>query len=134
MIDYTIVIGKEFLGERHIDNNKRVVGANAEDANTQYWVNSDTDSLAVEELFFDRLSGDLTFTLINKKDDSLFLSMTVPIEDLAFCLAKVDMAPILTKMKSDIIKARSVMKELSAKAKKLDSYRKKSAEIAEKIE
>lgn len=134
MIDYTIVIGKEFLGERHIENNKNVVGSNAEEADSQYWVNSDTDVLKVEELYFDRLDGEFTITLINQKDDSLFLSVSVPIQDLAFSLAKVDFSPILTKMKSDIIKARTVMKELAAKAKKLDSYKKKSEEIAEKID
>lgn len=106
MVSYTLVIGKKFLTEKHIEHNKSIVGQNAEEAETQYWVNDDIEPMMIEEMFFDSHDGDFTVTIINKKDDNLFISLTVPIEEWALKLAGPDLTRLLDNLISAIKKSK----------------------------
>ena len=106
MVSYTLAIGKNFLTEKHIEHNKSIVGYNAEEVETQYWVNDDIEPMMIEEMFFDSTDGAFTVTIINKKDDSLFISLTIPIEEWALKLAEPDLTHLLDNLISAIKKSK----------------------------
>ena len=106
MVSYTLVIGKNFLTEKHIEHNKNIVGQNAEEAETQYWLDDDIEPMIIEEMYFDSHDGDFTVTIINKKDDSLFISLTIPIEEWALKLAEPDLTRLLDNLISAIKKSK----------------------------
>ena len=106
MVSYTLVIGKKFLTKKYIEHNKDVVGKNAEEAKTQYWVDDSVEPMMIEEMFFDSTDGDFTVTIINKKEDSLFISLTVPIEEWALKLAEPDLTRLLDNLVSVIKKSK----------------------------
>jgi len=108
MVSYTLVIGKKFLTKKHIEHNKTIVGPNAEEAKTQYWVNDDIEPMMIEEMFFDSHDGDFTITIINKRNDdsSLFISLSVPIEEWALKLAEPDLTRLLDNLVSAIKKSK----------------------------
>jgi hypothetical protein len=97
MVYYSLVIGKNFLSEKHIEHNKEVVGYNAEEAESQYWVDESIEPIIVEEMFFDSHDGDFTVTLANKKDDSLFIAITVPLEEWIMKLGNTDLTNVLDR-------------------------------------
>ena len=120
MVNYTIVIGKNFLGTRHEEENKNVVGYNAEEADTQYWIDETTDGMMIEELFFDSVSGDFTVTLVNRKDDTLFLSVTVPIEEWVLALGKVNLDKYIDRVYDNLIKAKRISEDARSKFAKVE--------------
>ena len=102
MVSYTLVIGKNFLTEKYIEYNKSIVGKNAEEADTQYWVDESVQPMMIEEMFFDSHDGDFTVTIINKQEDSLFISLTIPIEEWALKLAEPDLKHLLDSLVSKL--------------------------------
>ena len=97
MVNYTLVIGKNFLSEKHVEYNKGIVGNNADEAETQYWVDDSIEPILIEEMYFDTHDGGFTVTLINKKDDSLFISITIPLEEWIMKLGNTNLTNVLDK-------------------------------------
>jgi len=109
MVSYTLVIGKKFLTEKYIEHNKSIIGENAEEAETQYWINNEVQSMIIEEMFFDTHDGDFTITIVNQEKDSnesLYLSVSIPIEDWALKLAEPDLTRLLDNLVSAIKKSK----------------------------
>ena len=104
MVSFTLVIGKNFLTKKYIEHNKDIVGHNAEEAKTQYWVDDSVQPMMIEEMFFDSQDGDFVVTIINKQHDSLFISLTIPIEEWALKLAEPDLKHLLDSLVSALQK------------------------------
>jgi len=117
MVSFTLVIGKKFLTKKYIEHNKSIVGENSDNAETQYWINNDVQSIVVEEMFFDSHDGDFTITIINQEKDSnesLFISLSIPIEEWALKLAEPDLTRLLDNLVSVIKKSKDRVDTIKA--------------------
>jgi len=68
----SIIIDKDFLKQKHIDNNNEWVGE--EDIDKKYWVAESTDDFNIEEIYFDRGTGDFKISVFT---EGCFVSLTI---------------------------------------------------------
>lgn len=86
----SIIMTKENLKKKHHDFALEWSGDEK-----QYWINEDTDGWKTEECSFDFQDGGFTVSLVN--DDGLFVSIVVPLLDLALAVNKVDLPAIIDR-------------------------------------
>lgn len=68
----SMIIDKEFLKQKHIDYNNEWVGE--EDLDKKYWVSESTEQFDIEEVYFDRETGDFTISVVT---EGCFVSLTI---------------------------------------------------------
>jgi hypothetical protein len=105
MKNISLIIDKDFLKQKHIDHNNKWVGE--EDQDKQYWVAESTDKFVIEEVYFDRETGDFTFSV---HTEGCFVSIEVSLITWIDAVSKSNLPHLIEKW---IEKAEAVRKELS---------------------
>ena len=60
-----------------------------------YWINEETDSWKTEECYFDSQNGGFLVSLVN--GDGLYISLIVPLIDIALAASKANLSFIIDK-------------------------------------